>query len=222
MKVAVWGQGPFFECGLKYLEDSGYTVSDNADLLVCLAYPRILQKAELKQWPQGVLNFHIGLPNYRGRHPLQWMLIEGEDRITCQIHYMDEGIDTGDIIEESSFSVTRNETYDSALAKVVDQIGPLLVAALYKIEHGKVVRQKQPTGRYWPKRTPADSEFTFDQPSLRVHRFINAMSGSMPTAFTGSNKWKRSHIGERPGQIVNTHGKLVIATRDGVVLVEPV
>jgi hypothetical protein len=58
-------------------------------------------------------------------------------------------------------------------------------------------------------------------PSKRVHRFINAMSGTMPNAFSSGIKFKRSYIGSRPGDILDTNGKMVIATSDGIVLVEP-
>ena len=223
MKVAVKGTGAYYERGIAYLQEFGYTIADSANVLVCLAHPKILTAAQIAEYPKGCINFHCGLPNYRGRHPLQWMLIDGVRRIPCAVHYMDEGIDTGDIISESSFEVDRNETYATALEKVLKLVGPLLIEALYKIEHDQVRRKVQEIGRYWPRRTAADSSFSFDQPSATVHRFVNAMAdGGMPNAFCGDMKFKRSHIGEKPGRILDTttDGRYVVATRDGVVLLE--
>lgn len=223
MKVAVWGTGAYYERGIAYLKDYGHEVSEAASVLICLAYPKILTSTELKRFKH-CINFHCGLPDYRGRHPLQWMLIEGVKRIPCAVHYMDADIDTGDIIVESSVEVDRNETYATALEKVLGMVGPLLVSALFHIWNDSVVRKKQGIGRYVPKRTEADSEFSFNQPSASVHRFINAMSSPMPNAFCDGMTFKRSHIGEKPGRILDTttDGRYVIATADGVVLVERV
>ncbi len=235
MKFAVAGSGEYLRVGVEYLKEYGYspTVVEHPEdapahlrLLICLAYPRILRRPTLDRFPDGCINFHCGLPDYRGRHPLQWMLIDGVQRIPCATHYMDEDIDTGDIIEESSVPVDRNETYDSALAKVLSQVGPLLVATLWRIKKDQVLRKRQPVGRHWPPRTPIDSAIDFDQPSARVHRFINAMSDPMPNAYCemAERRWtfKRSFIGEKPGRILDTtqSGRYVIATADGVVLVE--
>ena len=225
MKIAVCGTGAYYERGVAYLKAHGYEPQEvaeptlaEADVLICLAHPKILRPKTLKRFPKGCINFHCGLPNYRGRHPLQWMLIDGVKRIPCAVHYMVKAVDEGDIIEDTSFAVDRNETYATALEKVLEQVGPLLVAALYNIEHDKVIRKPQGVGRYWPKRTPADSRVNFNQPSAVVHRFINAMADPMPNAFDGAGiKYKRSYL-QSPGAIP-VDGTF-IATADGYVLVE--
>ena len=232
MKVAVCGSGAYYSRGVAYLKEYGYELAEIAspedaekdtEVLVCLAYPKILKPKILKRFPKGCINFHCGLPNYRGRHPLQWMLIDGVKRIPCAVHYMTKGVDEGDIIEDTSFPVDRNETYATALAKVLDQVGPLLIAALYNIENDKVVRKPQGVGRYWPPRTPADSRINFNQPSAVVHRFINAMSDPMPNAFDGNGqKYTRSYLSE-PGQICyNGPTEFFVATSDGFVKVEAI
>ncbi len=221
MKVAMWGRGPYYESGLAYLKDYGHEVREKADVLICLAHPEILKAPTLARFKH-CLNFHCGLPDYRGRHPLQWMLIEGVKRIPCAVHYMDEGVDTGDIIVESAVDVGRNETYASALEKILELVGPLLVSALFHIWNDSVVRKKQPIGRTISKRTETDSEFSFDQPSAAVHKFINAMSDPMPNAFCNGMTFRRSYIGEKPGRILDTtvSGRYIVATADGIVMVE--
>ena len=230
MKVAVCGTGEYYSRGVAYLKEHGYEPQEVAepfeaepdtDVLVCLAHPKILKPKTLKRFPKGCINFHPGLPNYRGRHPLQWMLIDGVKRIPCAVHYMVKKVDEGDIIEDTSVPVDRNETYATALAKVLDQVGPLLVAALYNIENDKVVRKPQAIGRYWPPRTPADSLVNFNQPSAAVHRFINAMADPMPNAFDAEgHKYKASSICNA-GFVPEAKGNWkFVATLDGYVLVE--
>lgn len=230
MKVAVCGTGVYYARGVAYLKDHGYTPQEVTDplgavsgteVLVCLAYPKILKRPTLKRFAKGCINFHCGLPNYRGRHPLQWMLIDGVKRIPCAVHYMTTAVDEGDIIEDTSFPVDRNETYATALEKVLDQVGPLLVAALYNIENDRVVRKPQAVGRYWPRRTPEDSLVNFNQPSAVVHRFINAMADPMPNAFDEHGKKYKKSILLNPGTNTGLDKNWELrATADGFVVVE--
>lgn len=222
MKFSVLGSGEYMRRGLEYLAAQGRVPVDNGDILVCLAHPKILTAEEMAAYPKGCINFHCGLPNYRGRHPLQWMLIDGVKKIPCAVHYMDEGIDTGDIIVRTVLSTVRDETYASALDKVTTTVGPLVLEAIEQIEQGTVRRKPQGDGRIVAKRTDADSEFSFSQKSVDIHRMINAMSSPMPNAFCNGVKYARSYSGNEVGDIIamTIDGREVVATADGVVLVK--
>jgi methionyl-tRNA formyltransferase len=202
---------------------------DSIELLICLAYPDILPKAVLENFSCGCINLHMGLPRYRGRHPLNWMLIDGVAEIPLSIHYMEEGIDTGDIIVETSIPVDRDETYLSALEKIKIAQSPLLIAAMRQINANATYRRKQNPGamRYTKRRTPNDSAFKFHSPSKSIHRFINALVSPMPNAFSllddGTTvQFTRSFSGTQAGEVLARceDGRYVIATEDGVVLVE--
>ncbi len=223
LKFKVIGSGEYLRLGTDYLFERGFSSSDDAEVLVCLAWPEILKKCELAKYPKGCINFHCGLPNYRGRHPLQWMLIDGVSEIPCAVHYMDDGVDTGPILAQDVVSVDRNETYTTALKKVTAKVGPLLIEALERIEQGCLGNPQDKTMPPRPRRTRELSALTFNQPSRVVHCFINAMADPMPNAFWGSQKFKQSFSGTYPGEVIaeTTDGKLVIATADGVVLVQP-
>ncbi len=224
LKFKVIGSGEYLRKGLKYLFEQGLSPSEDAELLVCLAHPEILRKDTLDQYPKGCINFHCGLPNYRGRHPLQWMLIDGVPEIPCAVHFMDEGVDTGPIIAKDVVPVDRNETYATALAKVTDMVGPLLIKAFELVEqHGFSGEYQDRIVPAMPCRTPELSALSFNHPSRQVHCFINALSDPMPNAFWGEQKFKQSFSGTYPGEVIaeTTDGKLVIATLDGVVLVQP-
>lgn len=224
LKFKVLGSGEYLRKGIQYLKTHGYEPCENADLLICLAYPEILKKKEIAKYPLGVINFHCGLPNYRGRHPLQWMLIDGVSEIPVAVHFIDEGIDTGPILIERTIKTMRDETYASALEKVTDMVGFMVLEAMERIAVGGKGTPQDKSALPKPRRTPFDSEFTFDAPSVAIHRFINAMSDPMPNAFTGRAAYSRSYSGERPGQILVScdDGRQVISTQDGVVLVRPV
>lgn len=223
LKFACIGTGEFLKKGVTYLKEHGLTESPEPDLLICLAHPEILKRDTLDKYPLGCINFHPGLPKYRGRHPLQWMLIEGVKEIPVAVHWMDEGIDTGPILAESRIQVSRNETYASALEKVSNTVGPMLVTAMEKIAAGDIGQAQNPGYfDYYPRRTPEDSKIDFNWPAEKVHHFINALSDPMPNAFSHDRIFKRSYSGDFPGQIVAhcKDGRVVIATGNGVVLVD--
>ena len=84
-------------------EDKGLS----PDLNISVSYDQIIRKPLLESAPRGFLNFHAGkLPFYRGRSVLNWALINGEKEIGLTAHYMDEGIDTGDIVLQKSLPVS--------------------------------------------------------------------------------------------------------------------
>jgi methionyl-tRNA formyltransferase len=224
LKFKVIGSGEYLRKGLAYLFEKGLAPSEDAELLVCLAHPEILRKDTLEQYPKGCINFHCGLPNYRGRHPLQWMLIDGVPEIPCAVHFMDEGVDTGRIVAEDVVAVDRNETYATALEKVTNTVGPLVVKAMTRIEkEGYVGRLQDRIVPVMPRRNPDMSAVSFNHPSRQVHCFINALADPMPNAFWGEKKFKQSFSGSYPGEVIaeTTDGRQVIATLDGVVLVKP-
>ena len=74
--------------------------SYNTDLFVSMSFDQIFKSTLIKIPKKGVINCHAGsLPSYRGRNPINWALINGEDYIGITVHYIDdERIDSGDII----------------------------------------------------------------------------------------------------------------------------
>lgn len=232
MKVAVCGSGEYLERGLYGLRKNAWDVKvydspdaapDGTDVLLCLAYPKILTPDQLGRFALGCFNFHCGLPNYRGRHPLQWMLVMGEKSIPVAFHSMVAEVDAGPVVMRDWIAVGRNETYASALRKVTNAVAEFAPKLLRQIECACLSYIYQPPGiRVMQKRTEDDSEFRWSHTSLYIHNLINAMSDPMPNAFADGIRYKRSYIGEEPGQVVatTTDGRHVMATGNGVVLVE--
>jgi len=101
----------------------------------------------------GCLNFHAGkLPFYRGRNVINWAIINGEREIGITAHFMDEGIDTGDILLQRTEPIGWTDTYGDVLARVVAAIPPLVeesvelvASADYQVQHQAACRE--PTSR---------------------------------------------------------------------------
>lgn len=244
MNFGVIGCSDYFTEGLNYLFKNGYVpefingddkVIDFKDikrkfdleLLVCLGYPHILKKEEIELFPKGVINFHAGLPHYRGRHPINWMMIDGLKEIPISVHYIDEGIDTGDIIVEDYVKIERDDCYPDVRKKIIELEKKLLVISLKQIETNSVYRRKQTeVFKYTKKRTPEDSRIDWNKSSLELHHFINALSSPMPNAFMDYKgeeiKINKSYIGKNVGEILTktTDGRYVLSALDGVLLVD--
>jgi methionyl-tRNA formyltransferase len=157
-------------------------------LCVLVNYPHIVNKEFIAQFPKGVINLHAGmLPNYRGRHPVVWAMINGESKIGLTVHYVDENIDAGDIILQDSIPITCNDKYDDVLKKINEEGSRLLLQAVDLIDQDKAPRTPQTEGTYYKRRTPEDSNVACIMNDNLTPRklvgFINALSGTMPNAY---------------------------------------
>lgn len=227
--LTAFGYSPQLVIGSEPIFDFEKDIKERGiELLVCFAYPNILTKNEIKLFTKGCINYHSGLPKYRGRHPLNWMLIDGLSRIPNAIHYINEDIDAGDIILECDIIKEREDDYKTIVDKQSDLSQRMMLAAIKMIEAGTVFARKQiPEDLgYTRKRTPDDSRIDFGRPSTDVHNFICALVDPMPNAFCHLNGEtvgiKKSEIGSAPGIVLGevANRKYVVSTGDGVVLVE--
>ena len=115
------------------------------DLIVVVAYGKILPKQILEIPKFGCINVHASLlPKYRGAAPIQWAVINGDKITGITTMYMDEGMDTGDIILKKEVEIDDNETTGQLWDRLSKIGGNLLVKTIEEIELGDVERIKQP------------------------------------------------------------------------------
>ena len=116
----------------------------NPDLIVVVAYGKILPK-ELLEIPRlGCINVHGSLlPKYRGAAPIQWAVINGDKVTGITTMYMDAGMDTGDMILKKEVEIGESETTGELWEKLAKVGGELLIDTVKKIEAGTAPRQKQ-------------------------------------------------------------------------------
>jgi len=157
------------------------------DLLVSMSFNQIF-KSRLLEYPKyHAINCHAGkLPFYRGRNILNWALINDEKEFGITVHYIDTGIDSGDIIKQKTFPITDIDTYQTLLDMAHRECPNLLVAAVREIMEGSVVRQPQteihPVGMYCGQRTIGDEKLNWNQTSRRVFNFVRAICPPGPAA----------------------------------------
>ena len=119
-------------------------IKQKPDLFCVVAYGKILPKEILDIPKLGSINVHGSLlPKYRGAAPIQWAVINGEKKTGITTMYMDEGMDTGDMILQEEVSIGENETTGELWNKLSKVGANLLVKTIRQIEDGKANRKKQ-------------------------------------------------------------------------------
>ena len=116
----------------------------NPDLICVVAYGKILPKELLEIPEKGCINVHGSLlPKYRGAAPIQWAVLNGDKTTGITTMYMDEGMDTGDMILKEEVEIGEDETTGELWNRLAKIGGNLLVQTLKQIQEGTAPRIKQ-------------------------------------------------------------------------------
>ncbi len=155
------------------------------DLIVVAAYGKILPKEILELPPCGCVNVHGSLlPRHRGAAPVQRAIMEGDETTGITLMYMEEGLDTGDMIAKKETSIGR-KTSQELLSELAKMGGELLVSCLAEIAAGTARREKQDDSlaTYAPMIFKEDGKIDFDRSPEEIERLIRAVS-PWPGAYT--------------------------------------
>lgn len=114
------------------------------DVIVVVAYGQILPKSVIEIPKYGCINIHGSLlPKYRGAAPIQWAIINGEDETGITTMYMDEGMDTGDMIIKKEMPIEYEDNYGTLYNKLKRLGAIAIVETLEKIADGTAPREPQ-------------------------------------------------------------------------------
>ena len=117
----------------------------NPDIACVVSYGVILPKSFLKIPKLGCINVHPSmLPKYRGAAPIQWAILNGDETTGVTIMYLDEGMDSGDIIVQEEVKIDPDETTGELWSRLSSIGARLLHESVDKIDNGTAARIKQP------------------------------------------------------------------------------
>lgn len=161
----------------------------NCDMFVSMSFNQIFQSAMINLPPLKTINCHAGkLPYYRGRNILNWALINDEREFGVTVHYLDEGIDTGDIILQRCYPISDQDCYSTLLEKAYQGCADCLYEAVNRINLGVSSRTPQstidPFGFYCSARKAGDEVLNWNQNSREVFNFVRAICRPGPEART--------------------------------------
>ena len=213
--------------------------SYKADIFVSMSFDQIFKSNLLKIPKKGVINCHAGsLPSYRGRNPINWALINGEEHIGITVHYVDdERIDSGDIIYQIHHKISSSDKYNTLLMKCYDWCADAVVKSLDLIINQQVIPIKQnPIWKksYFSFRRTGDEWINWEWNSIKIHNFIRAINEPGPGACTVYKTNKiiidnsklledyQNYIG-KPGEIIgNKDNGFIIKTGDNAILINDI
>ena len=191
------------------------------DVIVVVAFGQLLPKAILDIPKYGCVNVHASLlPKYRGAAPIQWAVIDGEEVSGVTTMLMDEGLDTGDMLEKAEIVVDEKETGGSLFDKLSALGGELILSTLEKMENGTITRTPQgdSTTSYAKMLKKTMGEIDWHMEAVKIERLIRGLN-PWPSAYT-SLKGKTVKIwsadvvaGEstgNPGRVTVTKDKLLV------------
>ncbi len=156
------------------------------EVAVVVAYGKILPKYVLNFPRYGCLNLHVSLlPKYRGAAPIARAIMDGERQSGVSIMYMDEGLDTGDVLSLDKFPITPTDTLGSVEEKCAAIGSRALLSALAALEAGNAPRTPQAADgiSYAAKITREDCKLNFAESSELVLCRIRALAPA-PLAYT--------------------------------------
>lgn len=148
------------------------------EIIIVVAYGRLLPKAILDIPPKGCINVHGSLlPKYRGAAPIQWAVINGEKTTGVTTMYMDEGLDTGDILLMEETPIQPNETAGELFDRLSLLGAKVLLDTLQKIEDGSITRTPQPKegASYASMLGKELCQVDWGQPAATIHNLVRGL-----------------------------------------------
>ena len=198
------------------------------DLMVVVAFGQILSQRILDIPEYGCINVHASLlPRYRGAAPMQWCVINGEEKTGVTTMFMDAGLDTGDMLLKAEFPIGEDTTLEEVHDGLMGMGAKVLMDTLEKLSDGTLTRTPQPEeSNYAPMLTKTTGQIDWSKSAQEVHNLVRGLN-SWPGAYTSLDGakykiWRTKRTGEKTavpaGTVVKADKKegLLVATGDEV------
>jgi len=221
---------------IKKNENIEFLKQYDADVIVVVAYGQILSK-EILEYPKfGCINVHASLlPSLRGAAPLNWAIINGNNKSGVTTMMMDIGLDTGDMLLKSEIDIDKHMCVGELHDKLMVMGAELLIETLNKVENNELIRIKQDEtlSSYAPMLDKNTQKINWNESAKNIHNLIRGLS-PWPTAFfTMEDKnikvYKSSVINENdnfefePGFIIKAdESGIRVACKKGILVIEEI
>lgn len=160
------------------------------DIILSVYYRSLISDEILKLAPLGAFNMHGSLlPKYRGRAPINWVLVKGEKETGATLHYMVAKADAGDIVGQKVVPISNDDTaltltqkVTTAACEIIKEVYPLI-----ETKNLKPRKQDMSVSTYFGRRTPADGLIDWNQNAQTIYNLIRAVTKPFPGAFFEEN-----------------------------------
>lgn len=198
----------------------------DADLFVVVAF-RVLPKSILAIPKIGSINLHASLlPKYRGAAPIHWAVINGEEETGCTIFFLDEKVDTGNVILQEKTHIGDEETTGEVYERLMIEGSKVLLEAINKIEANDYTLEAQnhEDATPAPKLFKDNTRIDFTKSAKEVFNMVRGLS-PFPTAWAEWNGKKMNIYKARmgpyanidSGELYSKDGKVLVGCSDGTI-----
>ncbi len=196
------------------------------DIIFSFHYRHMLCDDIIQCAPKGAFNLHASLlPRYRGRAPLNWVLVNGEEETGVTLHRMVKRADAGAIIAQNRVAIASDDNALTLHHKQNASAQQLLNASLPQLLNGSFTEREQDESQasYVGRRTPEDGRIDWHQPAEKIHNLVRAVTDPWPGAFSyvGGSKFiiwqsapRQDLTAARPGTVLSV-SPLVVACGQG-------
>ncbi|MCX5805150.1 MAG: formyltransferase [Proteobacteria bacterium] len=196
------------------------------DIIFSFYYRNMIRKEILDIPKIGAFNLHGSLlPKFRGRCPVNWVLIAGEKRTGVTLHYMVEKPDAGDIVAQKACEITFDDTAYTTFKKMADAARLLMQEVLPQFRDGTFKGVPQTgTSSYFGGRKPEDGLISWNNDALSIYNLSRAVTHPYPGAFTYLDGKKlyvwqaypeATKVNAEPGKIISEK-PLTVNTGNGI------
>jgi len=204
------------------------------DVIIVNCYQFYLTKDLLSVPPLGAINFHASfLPRHAGMHPIFWAIWYGDKETGMVVHFMDQGLDTGDVIYETRVPILAGDTVNSLYHRIFETSRPLVKRLLDDLDARSLPRKPQDQAKYFYNYEIEDKDYELDfrQPAEVLIGRVAMAPGKFYLVLNGErffvtkcsvieeHRHTRRYLVRTPFAVNN---KLVFATPRGFLQIESV
>jgi methionyl-tRNA formyltransferase len=202
----------------------------NPDIIFSFYYRKMIGREILDLPRMGAFNLHGSLlPAYRGRCPVNWVIINGEAQTGVTLHYMIDKLDAGDIVGQKAVAIELLDTAKTLYDKLCRAAKELLDELLPLIKSGQIPRQKQDlkAGSYYGGRRPEDGRIDWNKSADEIYNLIRAVTEPYPGAFALLDNdekitiwWAQPVVLDKaviPGKLVITNKEVLVQTGENAI-----
>ncbi|MNF33937.1 Bifunctional polymyxin resistance protein ArnA [compost metagenome] len=200
------------------------------DYIFSFYYRNLLSEQLLATASKGAFNLHGSLlPRYRGRAPVNWVLVNGETETGVTLHRMVKRADAGAIVAQQKVAIERSDTALSLHGKLRTAAADLLRDTLPALLQGKTSETPQDESRatLFGRRTPADGKLAWARPAEELFNLVRAVTQPYPGAFcaVGEHKlivWSadvaKGNEGLAPGRVISVDPLRIACGQDSLII----
>lgn len=222
----------FYSNEIKSSEYENVLQKIKPDVAFAVGWRYLITKSAYSIPTHGTLILHDSLlPKYRGFAPMNWAIINGEKKTGVTLFYIDEGVDSGPIVDQLETEIHIKDTAKTVDERIIKLYEEIIVKNLFDFKAKKIksIQQNEAEATYTCKRTPEDGEIDWRNSAEQIYNLIRGLTHPFPGAYTRLRGkkifiWEAEfpekqtvYAGNIPGRVLGKRNAMIeVLTGDGM------